>query len=103
MEGLPLQSSKKPSTKERQKRKSKAPPNSPFEVLCAADDEINPAIVLAEELMRKDIAGGMDFADIEEAEKTLLAARDEIEKVERHFAQIVKTPPQSGGHIPPGF
>lgn len=103
MEGLPLQSSKKPSTKARQKRKSEASVTSPFEVLCAADDEINPAIVLAEELMRKDIAGGMDFADIEQAEKTLRIARDEIAKVERHFAYIVKTPPQASGHIPAGF
>jgi hypothetical protein len=45
----------------------------------------------------------MDYADIEQAEKTLLVARDEIEKVERHFAQIVKTPPQPSGHIPAGF
>jgi hypothetical protein len=45
----------------------------------------------------------MDYADIEQAEKTLLLARDEIEKVERHFSKIVKTPPQPCGHIPAGF
>lgn len=103
MEGLPLQSSKKPSTRGRQKRKNETPPPAPFEVLCAADHEINPAIVLAEELMRKDITGGMDFCDIEEAEKTLRIARDEIANVERHFACIVKTPPQASGYIPAGF
>ncbi len=103
MENSRLQSSKKPSTKARQKRKNETPATSPFQILCAADDELNPAIVLAEELMRKDISGGMDFADIEQAEKTLLSARDEIEKVERHFACIVKTPPQTGGSIPAGF
>jgi hypothetical protein len=104
MEGLQFQSSKKPSTKALQKRKNEAPPPvSPFEVLCAADEQINPAIVLAEELMRKDITGGMDFCDIEQTEKTLRLARDEIEKVERHFAQIVKTPPYPSGHIPAGF
>lgn len=104
MEGFTLQSSKKPSTRERQKRKKEAPPPiSPFEFLCSADDEINPAIVLAEELMRKDLRQGMDFCDIEQAEKTLQLARDEIEKVERHFAQIVKTPPYPSGHIPAGF
>ena len=103
MEGLQLQSSKKPSTKALQKRKNEAPPPAPFEVLCAADEQINPAIVLAEELMRKDLRQGMNFRDIEQAEKTLRLARDEIEKVERHFAQIVKTPPQASGHIPAGF
>jgi len=72
-------------------------------LLCEAGEQVNPAIILAEELMRKDITGGMDYADIEQAEKTLLLARDEIEKVERHFAQIVKTPPQPGGLIPAGF
>ena len=103
MEDFTLQSSKKPSTKARQKRKNEAPPVLPFEVLCGACEQINPAIVLAEELMRKDIAGGMDFADIERAEKTLLLARDEIEKIEKHFAQIVKTPPYPSGRIPAGF
>ena len=72
-------------------------------MLCEVCEQVNPAIVLAEELMRKDITGGMDYADIEQAEKTLLVARDEVEKVERHFAQIVKTPPQPSGHIPAGF
>lgn len=75
---------------------------SPFEMLCEADEQINPAIVLAEELMRKDIIGGMEFADIEEAEKTLLVAREKIEKIERHFAQLVKTPPQASRRIPIG-
>jgi len=103
MEGLQLQSSKKPSIRGRQKRKNEDPTPTPFEVLCAADEQINPAIVLAEELMRKDLRQGMDFCDIEQAEKTLQLARDEIEKVERHFAQIVKTPPQASGHIPAGF
>ncbi len=72
-------------------------------MLCEAGEQVNPAIILAEELMRKDKTFGMDYADIEQAEKTLLLARDEIEKVERHFAQIVKTPPQPGGLIPAGF
>ena len=72
-------------------------------MLCKAGEQVNPAIILAEELMRKDLRRGMDYADIEQAEKTLLLARDEIEKVERHFAQIVKTPPQPGELIPAGF
>lgn len=76
---------------------------SPFEILCEADEQVNPAIVLAEELMRKDMRRGMDYADIEQAEKTLLIARDEIEKVERHFAALVNTPPQSSRAIPQGF
>jgi len=72
-------------------------------MLSGFEEQINPAIVLAEELMRKDISGGRDFADIEQAEITLSHARDEIEKVEKHFARIVKTQPQPSGHIPAGF
>ena len=72
-------------------------------MLCEAGEQVNPAIILAEELMRKDLRRGMDYADIEQAEKTLLVARDEIEKVERHFSKIVKTPPYPSGHIPTGF
>ncbi|MCY7376659.1 MAG: hypothetical protein LH472_11925 [Pyrinomonadaceae bacterium] len=93
------------SSKKRKPKADDAPSarQSPFEMLCEAGEQVNPAIILAEELMRKDINGGMDYADIEQAEKTLLLARDEIEKVERHFAQIGKTPPQPGGLIPAGF
>jgi hypothetical protein len=72
-------------------------------MLCDAGEQVNPAIILAEELMRKDITGGMDYADIEQAEKTLLLARDEIEKVERQLNQMVKTPPQPSCQIPVGF
>ena len=93
------------SSKKRKPKADDAQParQSPFEMLCEAVEQINPAIILAEELMRKDITGGMDYADIEQAEKILLLARDEIEKVEKHFAQIVKTTPQPSGHIPAGF
>lgn len=76
---------------------------SPFEMICGFDERINPAIILAEELMRKDLCRAMDFADIEEAETTLQFARLEIEKVERQFAQIVKTKPQPSRQIPTGF
>lgn len=93
------------SSKKRKPKADDAQParQSPFEMLCDAGEQVNPAIILAEELMRKDKTFGMDYADIEQAEKTLLLARDEIEKVERHFAHIVKTPPQPSGHIPVGF
>lgn len=100
MENFTFQSSKKRKPKADNARTLR---QSPFEMLCEAGEQVNPAIVLAEELMRRDITGGMDYADIEQAEKTLSLARDEIEKVERHFAQIVKTPPQPSGHIPAGF
>lgn len=76
---------------------------SPFEMICGFDERINPAIILAEELMRKDLCRAMNFADIEEAETTLQFARLEIEKVERQFAHIVKTKPQPSRQIPTGF
>lgn len=99
-ENSTFQSSKKRKPKAANARALR---QSPFEMLCGFDEQVNPAIVLAEELMRKDISGGMDFADIEQAEKTLSHARDEIEKVEKHFSKIVKTLPQPSRRIPAGF
>ena len=55
MENSSLQSSNGRSTKERKNNLT------PFEFLCAAKEQINPAILLAEELMRKDIAEILDF------------------------------------------
>lgn len=76
---------------------------TPFEILCAADEQINPAIILAEELMRKSMAEVFDFAEIERAEKVLTCARAEISKTETHFTALVKTHSTPANSIPLGF
>ena len=103
MENSMLQSSKKPSTKAPKTRKKQTKSETPFEILCAADEQINPAIILAEELMRKNLAEVFDFAEIERAEEVLLYAREEIVRTERYFTDLVKTRPTPANSIPCGF
>jgi hypothetical protein len=95
--------SKKPSPKARKTHKTQTESETPFEILCAADEQINPAIILAEELMRKNLAEVFDFAEIERAEAVLLDARAEIGRTERHFTDLVKTRPTPANSIPFGF
>lgn len=76
---------------------------TPFEILCEQDEQINPAILLAEELMRKDLSEVFDLADIESARETLFFSNLEIERVESHFKALVKTKPKLGAVVPIGF
>lgn len=95
-------SSKKRSTKAKTHRTTRASA-APFEVLCESPEQFNPAIILADELMRKDITEGLGFEDLERAEKTLALSRREIERVEQQFVALVKTPPALSSKIPVGF
>jgi hypothetical protein len=103
MEGLLLQSSNERSTKANFKQKSNICLESPFEILCAADEQINPAILLAEELMLKGMVEAFDFDEIERAEAVLNLSRDEISRIENQFTALVKTPPAPAASIPIGF
>jgi hypothetical protein len=71
--------------------------------LCAADEQINPAILLAEELMLKGMVEAFDFDEIERAEAVLNLSRDEISRIENQFTALVKTPPAPAASIPIGF
>ena len=101
MENFTFGSSNEPSTKaDKPHEESK----SPFEMLSEAEEQINPAIILAEELMRKGLEDGFCFDDIERAQTTLDASRREIEMVSRQFEAIVKSPASpSMKAIPKGF
>ena len=103
MDSSRLQSSNGRNTKARQKCKSETQFESPFEILCAADEQINPAILLAEELMLKGMAEAFVFAEIERAEEILNISREEISRIENQFTALVKTPPASAHSIPVGF
>ena len=76
---------------------------TPFEFLCAANEQINPAILLAEELMRKELSEILDFDDFARAEKTLELSRREIERVASGFEALTKTPALASEQIPIGF
>ena len=86
-------------------RKNAAPlsEQSPFEILCGEPERINPAILLADEMMRKQLGETLDFEDIRRAEETISASRFEIGRVEVQFAALVKTSPGAGAKIPVGF
>ena len=96
-------SSKKRSTKARNGEKAQTESASPFQFLCEADERINPAIILAEELMRKDVYFALEFEDLERAEQTLAASRFEIERVESQFNALVKSTPNASANVPIGF
>lgn len=100
-ENSPSQSLKERSIKAR-KRRSKTPKN-PFERLCEYPKQINPAIILAEQLMRKDVAETLNFDDLELVTKTLEDSRREIKTVEIQLAALVKTPCAASEKIPVGF
>lgn len=76
---------------------------TPFEILCDEPEQINPAILLAEELMRKGMADILDFADIQRAEETLTKSRYEISRVETQFSALIKSKPTASSLIPIGF
>ncbi len=101
MDNLSFQSSNGRNTKARQIKNHK--PNTPFELLCNESEQINPAILLAEELMRKDIAEILDFDDLARAEKTLAVSKREIEAVASGFNALTKTPGTASEQIPIGF
>ncbi len=75
----------------------------PFEILCELPEQINPAIILAEEMMRKRFTSVLDFEEIELAEQTLEFSRNEIQRVETQFAALAKTPAAPSLIIPSGF
>lgn len=97
------QSSKEPSIKAVQPELSETTGESPFEILCAQAEQINPAILLAEELMRKDIAELLDFDDLARAEETLEISKYEINQVTAQFEALTNTPAMASNQIPVGF
>lgn len=76
---------------------------TPIEFLTAEPESINPAILLADKLMRRDATHVLTVDEINDAEKVLEAGSDEIRTVERHRDTFVKTTPASGSQIPVGF
>lgn len=102
MENSPSQSSNGRSIKARKKVLPQWK-ESPFDVLRDEPEQINPAIILAEKLMRKNLGEAFDDEDLREAEETINASRREIERVGLQFAALVKTPAFASEQIPVGF
>ncbi len=76
---------------------------SPLMILADETEQINPAILLAEALMRRDAADLLSAEDIDRAEKTLQVGRMEIETIERQLSVFVRSPASPSLNIPTGF
>lgn len=76
---------------------------TPFEILEAEPETMNPVILLADTLMRREAVHVLSVEEILHAEKVLEIGTDEIRSVERHRDKFVKTTPASGSRVPVGF
>ncbi len=77
--------------------------DSPIEILVGETEQINPAILLAEEFMRRDAAEFLSTDDIKRAEEILRIGKMEIETIERHMSAFVRSPASPSLNIPTGF
>ncbi|MBX7062893.1 MAG: hypothetical protein K1X52_14660 [Pyrinomonadaceae bacterium] len=77
--------------------------SSPLDILIGETEQINPAILLAEEFMRRDAAELLSAEDIERAEKILLVGSNEIETIKRQEAAFGRSPANPSAVLPIGF
>lgn len=75
----------------------------PVELLRAEHERINPAIILADSLMRQDAEKLLTVEEVSEAEKVLAIATQEIEAIEFHRKAFLKTPASAVDYVPLGF
>ena len=77
--------------------------DSPLDLLRAEDERINPAIILADRLMRQDAEKLLTVEEVSEAEKVLAIGTQEIEAIEFHRKAFLKTPASAIDYVPIGF
>lgn len=77
--------------------------SSPLDILIRESERINPAILLAEEFMRRDAEDLLSAEDIDRAEEILLAGRNEIETIRRQEAAFGRSPANPSAALPIGF
>ena len=77
--------------------------DSPLELLRSEDERINPAIILADRLMRRDAEKLLTVDEVAEAEKVLGIGTQEIEAIEFHRNAFLKTPASAIDYVPIGF
>lgn len=77
--------------------------DSPLDLLKAEIEQINPAIILAEKLMRRNADALLSVEEVAEAERTLDLGASEIEQVEFHHKAFLQTPASAVDYVPIGF
>ncbi|HMQ04386.1 MAG TPA: hypothetical protein PKD26_10760 [Pyrinomonadaceae bacterium] len=76
---------------------------SPLEILIEEGEQINPAILLAEEFMRRDAADLLVAEEIQRAEEILYNARTEIDLIRRQVTAFERSPAHPSPELPLGF
>lgn len=76
---------------------------TPLAILTGETERVNPAILLAEEFMRRDAADLLSAEDISRAEDILNEGRMEIETIKRQIAAFVRSSPSPSIQTPTGF
>lgn len=79
------------------------PEESPLKLLQAENEQINPAIILADKLMRRDAGQLLTVEEVSEAESILTIGTQEIEVIESHRRAFLKTPASAVDYVPIGF
>lgn len=75
----------------------------PLDLLRAENEQVNPAIILADKLMRRDAEQLLTVEEVTEAEEVLAIGTHEIEAIEFHHKVFLKTPASAIDYIPVGF
>lgn len=76
---------------------------SPLDILIGETEQVNPAILLAEEFMRRDATDLLSTRDINRAEEILAIGRNEIETIKRQEAAFERSRPSPSAGLPVGF
>lgn len=79
------------------------PDESSLGLLRTENEQINPAIILAERLMRREAAELLTVEEVEEAESVLALGTQEIEAIELHRKAFQKSPASAMDYVPIGF
>ncbi|QQS33570.1 MAG: hypothetical protein IPM50_03015 [Acidobacteriota bacterium] len=76
---------------------------APLELLRAENEQINPAIILAERLMQREATELLSVEEVSEAENILTIGTQEIETIESHRKGFQKSPASAIDYVPIGF
>lgn len=76
---------------------------SPLKILIAETEQVNPAILLAEEFMRRNAADLLSAEDVTRAEAILNIGRNEIGTIKRQEAAFERSAASPSPGVPVGF
>ena len=79
------------------------PDESPLELLRAEIEQINPAIILADQLIRREAAELLSVEEVNEAKNILAIGTQEIEAIESHRKGFHRSPASAVDYVPVGF